>query len=129
VEALSVTPFADRAVDRGLAGVLVALVREMSAACNGNTRAGSFDRNDELADHVVRYLKRRAENVTGDKATGAAVEQQLDARLDQWRRFRRRPAEPVRGRIRTRWLGSRQRRAGRRGSAAGGGQGSAWHPG
>jgi len=91
VEALSVTPFADRAVDRGLTGVLVALVREMSAAYNGNTRAGSFDRNDELADHVVRYLKRRAENVTGDKATGAAVEQQLDARLDQWNKERQVP--------------------------------------
>jgi hypothetical protein len=91
VEALSVTPFSDRAVDRGLTGVLVALVREMSAAYNGNTRAGSFDRNDELADHVVRYLKRRAENVTGDKVTGVAVEQQLDARLDQWNKERRVP--------------------------------------
>ncbi len=57
VEALSVTPFADRAIDRGLTGVLVALVREMSAAYNGNLKAGSFDRNDELADHVVRYLQ------------------------------------------------------------------------
>ena len=60
VEALSVTPFADRALDRGLTGVLVALVRDLGDAYNGNLRAGAFDRNDELADHVVRYLKRRA---------------------------------------------------------------------
>ena len=91
VEALSVTPFADRAVDRGLTGVLVALVRELSYAYNGNMRAGSFDRNDELADHVVRYLQRRAENVTGEKLVGFAVQQQLDARLDQWNKERHVP--------------------------------------
>jgi hypothetical protein len=84
VEALSVTPFADRAVDRGLTGVLVALVRELSYAYNGNMQAREFDRNGELADHVVRYLKRRAATVAGDNAAGAAVERQLDARLDQW---------------------------------------------
>jgi hypothetical protein len=84
VEALSVTPFADRAVDRGLTGVLVALVRELSDAYNANMRAAAFDRNDELADHVVRYLKRRAGNVSGENAVSVAVEHQLDARLDQW---------------------------------------------
>ena len=84
VEALSVTPFADRAVDRGLTGVLVALVRELSDDYNANLRAAAFDRNDELADHVVRYLKRRAGNVSGDNAVTIAVEHQLDARLDQW---------------------------------------------
>ena len=72
VEALSVTPFADRAIDRGLTGVLVALVRELSHAYNGNMRAGSFDRNDQLADHVVRHLQRRAENVTGEQARRAS---------------------------------------------------------
>jgi hypothetical protein len=84
VEALSVTPFADRAIDRGLTGVLVALVRELSEDYNGNLRAGAFDRNDELADHVVRYLKRRAATVAGDNGVGTSVEHQLDARLDQW---------------------------------------------
>jgi hypothetical protein len=91
VEALSVTPFADRAVDRGLTGVLVALVRELSFACNGNMRAGSFDRNDPLADHVVRHLQRRAENVTGDKQVGFTVQRLLDDRLDQWNRERHVP--------------------------------------
>ena len=84
VEALSVTPFADRAVDRGLTGVLVALVRELSDDYNGNMRAGSFDRNDELADHVVRYLKRRAENVTGENCGRASRSKPA-----------RRPARPV----------------------------------
>jgi hypothetical protein len=91
VEALSVTPFADRAVDRGLSGVLVALVRDLGDAYNGNLRASAFDRNDELADHIVRYLKRRAGNVSGDNAVGTGVERQLDARLDQWNTERKVP--------------------------------------
>ena len=88
VEALSVTPFADRAVDRGLTGVLISLVRDLADTYNGNMRAAAFDRNDELADHVVRYLKRRAGNVSGDAAVSEDVEHLLDTRLDQWNRER-----------------------------------------
>ena len=88
VEALSVTPFADRAVDRGLTGVLVALVRDLEDTYNANRRAGAFDRNSEIADHVVRHLKRRAGNVSGDNAVSAAVESHLDARLDYWNKQR-----------------------------------------
>jgi hypothetical protein len=88
VEALSVTPFADRAVDRGLTGVLIALVRDLGDAYNANLRASAFDRNDELADHIVRYLKRRAGNISGDNSVSTAVERQLDARLDQWNKER-----------------------------------------
>ena len=88
VEALSVTPFADRAVDRGLSGVLVALVRDLGDAYNGNLKAAAFDRNGELADHIVRYLKRRAGNVSGDNSVSIGVERQLDARLDQWSKER-----------------------------------------
>jgi hypothetical protein len=54
-------------------------------------RAGSFDRNDPLADHVVRHLQRRAENVTGDKQTGFTVQRLLDDRLDLWNRERHIP--------------------------------------
>jgi hypothetical protein len=85
---LSVTPFADRAVDRGLTGVLISLVRDLADTYNGNMRAAAFDRNDELADHVVRYLKRRAGNVSGDAAVSEDVEHLLDTRLDQWNRER-----------------------------------------
>jgi hypothetical protein len=91
VEALSVTPIADRAIDRGLTGVLVALVREMSPAYNGNLKAGAFNRHDPLADHVVRHLQRRAVSVTGDSATGTAVVEALDKRLDQWNKERKVP--------------------------------------
>ncbi|MFC5752592.1 DISARM system helicase DrmA [Actinomadura rugatobispora] len=84
VEALSVTPFADRAVDRGLTGVLMALVRDLTEDYNGNLKAAWFDRNGTLADHVVRYFGRRAADVTSDNRVGRAVEQHLDARLDHW---------------------------------------------
>lgn len=92
VEALSVTPFADRAIDRGLTGVLVALMRNLEPAYNANIRAHDVDRRAKLADHVVRFLKRRAAEVTGDNRVGDEVERALDARLDLWDKERRQPA-------------------------------------
>ncbi|MEU1603111.1 DISARM system helicase DrmA [Micromonospora matsumotoense] len=91
VEALSVTPFAERAIDRGLTGVLVALVRNLERTYNGNLRASEFDRHGQLADHVVRFLKRRSE-VAADNATKHRVEEELEARLDLWARERAKPA-------------------------------------
>ncbi|MDU0290753.1 helicase-related protein, partial [Saccharothrix longispora] len=85
VEALSVTPFADRAVDRGLTGVMVALVRELEQAYNGNLRAQDFDRHSELADHVVRFLERR---VGGSRDARRRITDQLEFRLDMWARER-----------------------------------------
>lgn len=83
VEALSVTPFAERAVDRGLTGVLVSLVRELDLAYNGNHRAQDFNKNSQLADHVVRYLKRRADEVAG-RDISRRVEDELEERLTNW---------------------------------------------
>ncbi|HEY9474286.1 MAG TPA: helicase-related protein, partial [Mycobacteriales bacterium] len=91
VEALSVTPFADRALDRGLTGVLVALVRHLRDEYNGNVRAQDFDRYSALADHVVRYLSRRARQVAADNDTERDVQRGLDARLDWWATERRLP--------------------------------------
>ncbi len=90
VEALSVTPFAERAVDRGLTGVLVSLVRELDPAYNGNLRAQDFNKNSQLADHVVRYLRRRAEEISG-RETSRRVEDELQDRLDNWDRQRSTP--------------------------------------
>ena len=87
VEALSVTPFAERAIDRGLTGVLVALVRGLERTYNGNLRAQEFDRHSTLADHAVRFLKRRSD-VASDNAVGRRVEDELEARLDLWARER-----------------------------------------
>ncbi|MEU6335585.1 DISARM system helicase DrmA [Streptomyces cellulosae] len=92
VEALSVTPFAERAIDRGLAGVLVALARNLDAGDNGNLGAQTFDTHSSKADHIVRYLERRAGEISTDRAVAARVREELDSLLDLWAREQRRPA-------------------------------------
>lgn len=88
VEALSVTPFAYRAVDRGLTGVLVSLVRNLETIYNPNLAARSFDRHGPLADHVVNVIRRRVREVVGSRGDSIDVESELDARLDYWARER-----------------------------------------
>lgn len=92
VEALSVTPFAERAIDRGLAGVLVSLARNLDGRDNGNGGAQTFDMRSDKADHIVRYLERRAADVSSERAIGIKVREQLDSILDLWAREQRRPA-------------------------------------
>ncbi|MFF7216898.1 DISARM system helicase DrmA [Streptomyces sp. NPDC008238] len=92
VEALSVTPFAERAIDRGLAGVLVALARNLEAGDNGNLGAQTFDTHSSKADHIVRYLERRAGEVATDRVVATRVRDELDSLLDLWGRQQRRPA-------------------------------------
>ncbi|MGW8553560.1 DISARM system helicase DrmA [Streptomyces tubercidicus] len=98
VEALSVTPFADRALDRGLTGVLTALVRNLKQEYNGNRGAQFFDVRGELADHVVRFLQRRADDVTRgqvdvtpDPHVRRELVDRLSVRLDQWDQRRKAP--------------------------------------
>ncbi|WP_372478316.1 hypothetical protein [Nostoc mirabile] len=45
VEALSLTPFAPRAIDRGLAALFISLVRLAGREFNGNNQAGRIERN------------------------------------------------------------------------------------
>lgn len=92
VEALSVTPFAERAIDRGLTGVLVALARNLEAGDNGNLGAQTFDTHSSKADHIVRYLERRAGEIATDRAVATRVREELDSILDLWAREQRRPA-------------------------------------
>ncbi|PSL56568.1 helicase-like protein [Saccharothrix carnea] len=89
VEALSVTPFADRAIDRGLTGVMVALVRNLELDHNGNFGARTFDRHSKLADHVVRRLGQRAEAFP--RGAKQRVTEQLEQRLDQWAKAQGQP--------------------------------------
>lgn len=84
VEALSVTPFAARAVDRGLAAVLAALVRLPAGEFNDNKAAGRIDRTHAIVQAAIAGIARRAEEVRQSKAEGARVYQLLQARLDQW---------------------------------------------
>ena len=85
VEALSVTPFAARALDRGLTALLVALVRLSDDEYNENSRAETLDRNHDLVKGAVEAIVRRAEEVNGDREVGAEVRRMLERRLDEWR--------------------------------------------
>src|SRR4028119_1766419 len=64
VEALSVTPLAPRALDRGLAGVLVSRVRLAGEEYNENTRAGALDRQHPYVERAVETIVSRAQQVT-----------------------------------------------------------------
>ena len=84
VEALSVTPFAPRALDRGLTGVLVSLLRLEEKTLTPNGGAGRLERTAAYADGVVEELSRRAWNTTADPALKQLVIDTLEERLDQW---------------------------------------------
>src|SRR5256885_10932957 len=66
VEALSVTPFSARALDRGLSGVMIALMRLLDERLNGNLKPGELQDVDPLMHSVLVPLPLRAEHATHD---------------------------------------------------------------
>jgi hypothetical protein len=86
VEALSVTPFAARAIDRGLSAILTALVRLPGGTYNSNQAAGQLDRTAALVQAAIAAIARRAAEVTQSTAEGQKVQSQLQSRLDHWLR-------------------------------------------
>lgn len=105
VEALSVTPFAARALDRGLSALLVSLVRLSSPKMNAHAAAAQFDPDDALVKHAIEVIATRAAHVEGNAAIAADVRQMLQARIEHWRR----EATPKPGKAR---LGYRPKRDG-----------------
>ena len=57
VEALSVTPFSARALDRGLSGVMVGLMRLMDDHLNANLKAGEVARCRSCLGQGVRCFE------------------------------------------------------------------------
>ncbi len=84
VEALSVTPFAGRALDRGLTGVLISLVRLLSLELNGNRSAKEMPRREDIFQQACDVLLRRAENITQDVALVNRIRDMLDSLRDAW---------------------------------------------
>lgn len=84
VEALSVTPFSARALDRGLSGVLVALMRLRDHRLNANATAGRLQDTDPVIDGVIDRIVLRAEQALGDPSIGILVRQMLMERRDFW---------------------------------------------
>ncbi|MBI4860174.1 MAG: DUF1998 domain-containing protein [Candidatus Riflebacteria bacterium] len=83
VEALSITPFAPRAIDRGLAALLVSLVRLASPELNDNSAAAQLIPGHPLARAAFDAILARAEQVAGKEARELVAEE-LKVRLDQW---------------------------------------------
>jgi len=85
IEALSVTPFSARALDRGLAALLVALVRHATRAeWNPNLGAGAVEVSSAELDRVVEIIASRAAGVSSEVDTEDLVRDMLARRLDLW---------------------------------------------
>lgn len=86
VEALSVTPFAMRALDRALSAVFVSLIRLQTQHMNSDSAAGQIQRDHPIIQNTVQWLVRRAKLVTQREDVGDEVQRLLNARLDEWLR-------------------------------------------
>lgn len=89
VEALSVTPFAPRAIDRGLTALMVSLVRHaeadgIGAAWNPEPGAQDVPAGSSQIEDLLSGIVSRAEYVTADTKVASAIEQQLAYRLSGW---------------------------------------------
>ena len=91
VEALSVTPFAPRALDRGLTAVAIAMIRHRDETTNPNAAPQRLD-PQVVANEAIAVLRSRAEGVTSTPAVGEDVERALNYRLDSWVALQRRQA-------------------------------------
>lgn len=95
VEALSVTPFSARALDRGLTGLLVALARHERLPWNPNRAAQAIDTGDPLFGNIIDELARRAEDVSGDGSRRDLVRDMIRTRLDHLKVLQGRPGAPL----------------------------------
>jgi hypothetical protein len=84
VEALSVTPFSPRAIDRGLTGVLVSYLRLFGFDFNPNESAATLKRDHPAVQMAVDEISRRAGLVTGDNQVEQDLRKELTSRIDHW---------------------------------------------
>lgn len=89
VEPLSVTPFAARALDRGLSGALVGLIRASDFRLNDNGGAAKLEDTDPLMKGAKEYLANRAESVMDDRTVGKNVADMVERRREEWLRRKR----------------------------------------
>lgn len=85
VEAQSVTPFSPRAMDRGLTGALLSIVRLENDNFNPNPGAGALDRVDkkEIID-AADILIGRAFGISQEASIKALASEELKERIDEW---------------------------------------------
>jgi hypothetical protein len=84
VEALSVTPFAPRALDRGLAALLVSYVRLLGSEFNANSQAGMVASTHPSFAAAIEELSERARVITQSEEVGEAVRKELEHLKTVW---------------------------------------------
>lgn len=89
VEALSVTPFADRALDRGLTGVMVSLLRHAKDEWNLETGAHAVPVSDAAVTDAINWIGERGADVLCDVTAKQLIADQCKERIDDWDRRRR----------------------------------------
>lgn len=85
VEAQSVTPFSPRALDRGLTGAMLSIMRNSYDPFAPNTGAGAMNSpsRPEMTS-TIRVVSTRTWEVTEDSAKKMLTEQELKHRADDW---------------------------------------------
>jgi hypothetical protein len=85
VEAQSVTPFSPRALDRGLTGTMLSLMRNIFEPFSPNTGAGAMTSPSRVEMiSTIQALAARGWEVTEDSAKKALTEAELKSRADDW---------------------------------------------
>ncbi|MFC6094964.1 DISARM system helicase DrmA [Saccharothrix lopnurensis] len=84
VEALSVTPYTRRALDRGTAPTYIAALRHAAFEHSHNLDAGTLDLDGPIAQRVEKRLLERAETVRGELAR-SYFKERIEALKDSWR--------------------------------------------
>lgn len=94
VEALSVTPFSAGATSRGLAALLVSLIRQPGTEFNSNDKAMlmATQRGHAYVNDAIKAIKNRAELIGGVDVAND-VEQQLKRKVDLWQKRAQRTAQ------------------------------------
>lgn len=85
VEAQSVTPFSPRAMDRGLTGAMLSVMRLENNTFNPNEGASQLSMsNQSEMNEAIKVLATRAGNVTEDNSRKQLAETELKERADEW---------------------------------------------
>jgi len=85
VEAQSVTPFSPRAMDRGLTGSLLSLMRLDNDDFSPNEGAGKLSKSDQTEiTEAIDILVKRAWGVSDLTETKSLAERELKERADEW---------------------------------------------
>ena len=84
VEPLSVTPFSPGALQRGLAGLLVSLVRLRGTEFNPNDAASRMTTGDPYVQDAIETIAKRAELIGDGRKTGDFCRAELLSKADLW---------------------------------------------